>query len=146
MNIQRVTSEQRELLAPLFDAYRQFYKQQSDVGAAKTFLSERLTKSESVIFLATENMTGLGFTQLYPSFSSVLMKRLWILNDLFVAPEGRRKGVAEALITAAVNHAKETGAKGLQLETAITNVAAQTLYEKLGWQRETEFYAYHFGI
>lgn len=146
MTIVRANLTHLPQITTLFDSYRQFYQQATHPKAAEAFLRERLEKNESVIFLALEDDTALGFTQLYPSFSSVSMKRLWILNDLFVAAEGRNKGVGAALISAAVQHAKDTGAKGLQLETAISNHAAQTLYEKLGWQRETEFYTYYFGV
>jgi len=69
----------------LIDAYRQFYKQSSDVASAYEFLKERFSHGESVIFLAFEGDQALGFTQLYPSFSSVSMARVFILNDLFVA-------------------------------------------------------------
>jgi GNAT superfamily N-acetyltransferase len=146
MNILRADLSHLPHLITLFDGYRQFYKQTSNLQAAENFLRERLTKNESVIFLALEQDTALGFTQLYPSFSSTSMKRLWILNDLFVAEQGRHKGVGAALIGAAVQHAKDTGATGLQLETATNNHAAQTLYEKLGWQRETNFYSYFFTV
>lgn len=135
-----------DLLAPLFDGYRQFYEKPSDLDGARRFLSERLANHQSVIFLALQNEIGLGFTLLYPSFSSVSMKRLWILNDLFVAPAGRRQGVASALLERAREHAIETGAKGLMLETAIDNFSAQRLYSSLGWVREDQFYVYNLSI
>jgi GNAT superfamily N-acetyltransferase len=139
-----------DLLAPLFDGYRHFYEKPSDLDGARHFLAERLTHHESVIFLALQgeiqDEIGLGFTQLYPSFSSVSMKRLWILNDLFVAPEGRRQGVARALLERARDHALETGAKGLMLETAIHNFSAQQLYSSLGWVRESDFYVYNLSV
>jgi len=134
--------EHLEALAPLFDGYRQFYKQASDVNAARAFLGARLQREESVIFLALESARGLGFTQLYPSFSSVSMRRLWILNDLFVSPEARGKGVGEALLARAAEFARDSGAVGLQLETATDNFPAQRLYERCGWKRETDFYTY----
>lgn len=130
-----------ELLAPLFDAYRIFYNQPSDIESARQFLEARLRAGDSVIFLAL--LDGpVGFTQLYPSFSSVSLKRLWLLNDLFVAPEVRRKAVASALLLRAQQHARETGAKGLTLQTAHHNHAAQTLYEGHGWKKDTEFLTY----
>jgi len=135
-----------DLLTPLFDGYRQFYEKPSDLDGSRHFLAERLTHQESVIFLAVQNEIGLGFTQLYPSFSSVSMKRLWILNDLFVAPAGRRQGVARALLERAREHAAETGAKGLMLETAVHNFPAQQLYSSLGWERENDFYVYNLIV
>jgi len=104
---------------------------------------ERLTKNESVVFLATDPELGVvGFIQLYPSFSSTSMKRLWILNDLFVSPAARKHGVGEALLRRAEEFAGETNAKGLELETWVNNLPAQRLYEKCGWKRNEEFYQY----
>jgi GNAT superfamily N-acetyltransferase len=128
-------------LAPLFDGYRQFYSQRSDVAAARAFLGERLRRDESVIFIAAVDGQAVGFTQLYPSFSSVSLRRLWILNDLFVSSGGRRGGVGRALLERARQWAVETGAKGLTLATAPTNAAARALYESCGW-RPDEFEHY----
>jgi GNAT superfamily N-acetyltransferase len=142
-SIIRATIEHIDLIAPLFDGYRQFYKKPSDLVRARQFIKDRLIRHESVIFLAMDEDQALGFTQLYPSFSSTSMQRLWILNDLFVAPAGRRSGVGEALLERARQFAVEDGAKGLMLETAVTNTTAQKLYERLGWQRDTEYYVYN---
>lgn len=133
-------------LAPLFDAYRQFYGRPSDVGGAGKYLHERLSARESKVFAAVKDSVFLGFVQLYPSFSSVSMKRLWILNDLFVVPDARRGGVAKALMERARKLAADTGAEGLVLETANDNLKAQALYEKLGWKRETQFYRYNLDL
>lgn len=134
-----------DVLAPLFDQYRQFYGQSSNPAGARTFLAERIRAGDSVIFLALDGLgKGLGFVQLYPSFSSVSMERLWILNDLFVEQSARRKGVAEALIRQGIQLAKETNSCGLVLETAGDNLAAQQLYEKLGWKQENEFRTFRF--
>ena len=105
-----VRSEQVDLIAPLFDAYRQFYGQASDLDRARQFLLERLQQHQSVIFAVVDNERALGFTQLYPSFSSVSMKPIWILNDLFVADFARRRGVGAQLLLAAKDHAVQTGA------------------------------------
>ncbi len=131
-----------ETLVPLFDAYRVFYAQPSDRGAAREFLAARLSAGESVVFLAFLGGEAVGFTQLYGSFSSVSLRRLWILNDLFVTPEARRKAVAGALLERAQQHARETGAKGLTLQTATDNHSAQALYEAHGWERDTGFLTY----
>ena len=131
-------------LAHLFDDYRLFYGQRSDLAAAREFLRERIDRDESVIYAAyTGPREAAGFTQLYPSFSSVSLKPLWILNDLFVRSDIRRGGVARALLERASRHAVETGAKGLVLSTAVTNKAAQTLYESCGWKKDDEFLQYH---
>jgi GNAT superfamily N-acetyltransferase len=129
-------------LAPLFDGYRQFYGQRSDLAAARAFLAERLRRDESVIFVSVADDAMLGFTQLYPSFSSVSVRRLWILNDLFVSPAARRGGVGRRLLERAREWAVETDAKGLTLTTALTNSAARSLYESCGWRRDDEFAHY----
>jgi GNAT superfamily N-acetyltransferase len=145
-DIRIVRAGRKELddLVPLFDAYRGFYEADSDHAAARAFLTERIERDESVIFLAYATPhVPVGFTQLYPSFSSVSLKRLWILNDLFVRSDIRRGGVGRALLERARQHAIETGAKGLTLSTATTNTPAQTLYESCGWQRDDEFLHYN---
>jgi len=130
-------------VVPLFDGYRQFYGRRSDLAGARKFLGERIERDESTIYLAyTGPREAAGFTQLYPSFSSVSLKPLWILNDLFVRSDVRRGGVGRALLERARQHAVETGAKGLVLSTGVTNQAAQTLYESCGWQRDDEFFQY----
>ncbi len=127
----------------LFDAYRVFYKQESNMPAANNFLFERMINHESVIFLAyDQNDNAVGFEQLYMSFSSVSMMPIWILNDLFVAPEARKQGVGKALIAEAENLVKERGDKALVLETAQDNAPAQALYEKLGFSKESDVYHY----
>jgi len=142
--IVRATLAELADLVPLFDGYRQFYGHRSDLAAARAFLGDRLERSESVIYLAyTGPREAAGFTQLYPSFSSVSLKPLWILNDLFVRPDIRRGGVGRALLERARLHAVETGAKGLVLSTGVTNKAAQTLYESCGWLRDDEFFQYY---
>jgi len=133
-------------LAPLFDGYRQFYGQRSDLAAARAFLAERLRRDEAVIFVAIAEDAMLGFTQLYPSFSSVSVKRLWILNDLFVSPAARRVGVGRRLLERAREWAVETDAKGLTLTTALTNSAARSLYESCGWRRDDEFAHYQLLV
>ncbi len=142
MDIIEAGVEHVPLIVPLFDAYRQFYKRPSDLAGAEKYLSERLSRKESVIFLAMNGHEAIGFTQLYPSWASLSMKRLWILYDLFVTPKARRTGAAKALMERARRLAVATGAEGLLLETATDNYPAQKLYESLGWKRDTEFYTY----
>ncbi len=143
LSILRATPSELDKLTPLFDGYRQFYEQASNLVGARQFLYDRMVRHQSAIFLALDDEEAVGFTQLYPSFSSASMQRLWILNDLFVAAAGRRQGVGEALLERARQFAVEDGAKGLMLETAVSNTTAQKLYERLGWKRDTEFYVYN---
>ena len=132
-----------DLAAALFDGYRQFYGRSSDEAGARTFLRERMAGKEFVLFLAEGDGSAVGFAQLYPSFTSTGMARIWILNDLFVAPGHRQKGVASRLLETAAAFCKETGAVRLSLSTAVTNLAAQALYERHGWKKDAEFLHYN---
>ena len=144
MNIITVTLDQLEQITPLFDAYRVFYGQNSDVTSAREFLRQRLLLRETMLFMALENETPLGFTQLFPSFTSVGMQRLWILNDLYIIPQARGKRIGERLIERALEHAKQSHAKGVVLETAHTNESGQKLYERMGFMREDLEYRTYF--
>ena len=132
---------------PLFDGYRVFYKQPSDPEKARAFLAERIEKEESVIFAAEDgNGALLGFTQLYPLFSSIAARRVWLLNDLYVAPEARRRGVARALMNATRAFGEKTGVRGIALETGIDNTQAQALYEDLGYVKQEGTWWYFLGV
>jgi ribosomal protein S18 acetylase RimI-like enzyme len=146
LEIMPATEAQVEQIAPLFDAYRQFYHQPSDVGRAVDFLRQRLSRGESVVLLAQlhtgSEASAVGFAQLYPSFDSIALKPAWILYDLFVAPEARRLGVGRALLRASRALGERTSASELTLQTAIDNLPAQALYASEGWQRDDVYYTY----
>jgi ribosomal protein S18 acetylase RimI-like enzyme len=145
--IKTATFEHLEIVAPLFDAYRVFYQEASDLERARTFLLERIQNAESVIYIACDGEKPLGFTQLYPSFSSASTQKLWILNDLYVIPEARGLRVGEHLIERAMQLARDTNAKGVMLETAHTNLSGQKLYERMGFEREDlEFRTYFKSV
>ena len=147
MNIRQATLADLDKLVPLFDGYRQFYSQPSNPALARSFLSERLARSQSVIFLAFDaEGRAIGFTQLFPSFSSISAARLFILNDLFVSPDARRSGAGAALLLAAADFGRANNAVELELTTAITNKGAQALYEREGWQRDQDFYVYRLSL
>jgi GNAT superfamily N-acetyltransferase len=147
MHIRPADASDLTTLAVLFDGYRRFYGQSADLSACTAFMQERLDAGDSRILIAVnESGEGLGFTQLYPSFSSVRMRPVWILNDLFVAPSARGGGVASALMTAAADWAASADVAALSLETARDNAAARALYEKLGWQLDTEFDHYTINL
>ena len=136
-----------DTVAPLFNAYRQFYQQPDDLERSRGFLRERFAHHESTVLLALDSeKTALGFTQLYPLFSSVRCVRTYLLNDLFVAPAARKHGVGARLLTAAAEFARVNGAASLSLSTAIDNTTAQSLYESQGWTRETAFFEYHLPL
>lgn len=143
MKIRRATLDDMDVLAPLFDGYRQFYAQPSAPALARDFLSLRLEREESIVFLAfAPDGRPVGFTQLYPTFCSVAAARIFILYDLFISPEARRGGVGASLLRAAADFARSAGAVRLELSTARTNQAAQALYEREGWRRVDEFEVY----
>jgi len=145
MNIHRATLDDLRPLSHLFDQYRIFYKQKSNPTAAESFIQERLSLNESVIFMAKIDGEYTGFTQLYPSFTSVGMKRIWILNDLYVHQDFRKKGVGEALIRHTFEYARKTGRTKVMLETGKDNIQAQKLYEKIGFTRSTSM-IYQYSV
>ena len=147
IEVRQATIADLDLIVPLFDAYRQFYRKPSDLGLARRFLLERLQHNQSVIFLAEQQGgAAVGFTQLFPSYSSASAAPIFILNDLFVRPDARRKRVGSLLLAAAAGFGREAGAVRLTLSTEVTNQAAQALYEAEGWTRQTEFYVYNLAI
>jgi GNAT superfamily N-acetyltransferase len=146
LTIRQATPSDLDHLAPLFDGYRQFYRQPSDVEGAKRFLLDRLRCNQSIIFIAYQAGEGVGFTQLYPSFSSGAMAQILILNDLFVIPEARKRGVGSALLERGAEYARQIGALRLVLSTEANNLTAQSLYEKYGWKRDTAFWVYTLAL
>lgn len=138
--IRKATIEDVAIVAKMFDAYRMFYQQPSDIKRATEFITERLQKNESVVLIALINDHAMGFTQLFPIFTSVGMQRTWLLNDLYIEPAARGKGVATALLEAAKEHGRSTNSKWLILQTGATNVAAQALYEKNGWRKDKDLF------
>ena len=140
--ISRAGPADLDALAQLFDAYRQFYGQASDVPRARDGLRSRLRVGESVVLLAKREGTTVGFVQLYPMFSSVRTAKTWILNDLYVEAGARRGGVARALLDAAAKFARDDGAAGISLETTQDNAAARALYRAAGWNEDaTQWYS-----
>ncbi|CAG9621894.1 GNAT family N-acetyltransferase [Sutcliffiella rhizosphaerae] len=143
MQIIKASLKHLNEVAVLFNSYREFYGQPTDLNGAKEFLEKRLANEDSVIFLVIEQENALGFVQLYPTFSSVKMKNMWILNDLYVTKSARGKGIGQILVEKAIEFAKETGATGLLLETGKENSNAQKLYEKTGFHQESNYFYYY---
>ena len=150
MNIAPATLADIDELTRLFDLYRQFYQQPPDPALARRYLSARISGEESTIFIATDDAddadAALGFTQLYASFCSVALAPIWILYDLYVDAAARKQGVGTALMNRARQLAEETGAARLELQTAVDNITAQSVYERLGYVRNTQFYGYALTI
>ena len=146
MDILRAQAGDLDSVVPLFDGYRQFYGFVPDLEGARAFLAERFDRGDSVIFLAVSDGRAVGFTQLYPVFSSVRAATAWLLNDLYVAGPARREGVGRALLERARVHGVETGAAWLALSTGRDNRPAQRLYERLGWIQDTGYYHYELPL
>jgi len=149
MEIKRISLAEAGVVTWLFDQYRQFYKQPANPELAEQYIRQRLANNESVIFAAIVDGVPAGFTQLYPTYSSVRACKNWILNDLYVDNAYRKKGVGEALIKAAREFAKSEGATYVQLETATDNYTAQRLYETIGFEKQdpgTDFFLYRIVL
>ncbi len=147
MKILRATINHFKPIITLFVKYRIFYKQRPNHLAAEHFMRERLTKQDSTVFLAlSDHDSAMGFIQLYPSFTSVGMKRIFIINDLFVDEHYRKQGVATALMEKTKEFAIEQGAAKVTLRTQVNNKSAQTLYGRLNYQKETEFITYELKL
>jgi len=138
--VRRAIKEDIDALAVLFDLYRVYYHQPSDIAAGTKFLLQRMEKEESVIFVAEQDKKLVGFTQLYPIFSSVGLQRSWLLNDLYVHASVRKQGVAAQLLEAARVHGRATGSRWLLLQTQMDNFTAQSVYEKNGWKKMTDYF------
>jgi len=149
MIIKRITVKEMNSVVHLFDQYRVFYKQVSDIVLAQQFIAQRLHHNESVIFVAFNGDLPVGFTQLYPTYSSMRASKNWILNDLYVSADYRKQGIGAALIDTAMNFAREDGAAYLALSTAVDNYTAQSLYEAIGFvkqQPDTAFFDYRINL
>lgn len=140
------TMDHLDDLVPLFDAYRVFYKQESDPQKARAFLSQRMYLGESVIFLAYFDSTAVGFTQLYPSFSSTVAERIWILNDLYIVPDLRGKRIGSLLIQKAKSFAEQFHAAALTLATSKSNLSGQKLYEREGFKLDDKYLDYYWLV
>jgi ribosomal protein S18 acetylase RimI-like enzyme len=147
VTMRRATPNDLDAVVRLFDGYRQFYGKASDPSLARQFLAERLAQHDSIVLIAERSDgTAVGFVQLYPSFSSVRAARIYILNDLYVVPEARGRGTGSLLLRGAADVARASGAVRMKLSTAVTNVAAQKLYETEGWKRDEDFYEYGLSL
>ena len=131
----------------LFDLYRQFYKYVSNINESTDYISERMKNNESIIFIATNKQKEvMGFVQLYETFGSLHLGKIIILYDLFVKKEFRKYGIGIKLMKKSEEYAKSIGVKGIELSTAKDNLTAQSLYEKIGYIRDNEFYSYSFEL
>jgi ribosomal protein S18 acetylase RimI-like enzyme len=141
--LRRAALEDLEKLLPLVQAYRVFYKQPPNEARERKFIEDHLRNGTSVMYIAEVDACAAAFMQLFRSYSTVHLSPAWILEDLFVHPAYRKRGIAAALLQRAVKHARDDGASGMFLETANDNIAAQSVYEAEGWTREGRFLKYN---
>ncbi|WP_395701426.1 GNAT family N-acetyltransferase [Aquabacterium sp.] len=141
--VRQAVLEDLDDLVPLFDAYRVFHGQHSDPAAAHAFLLARFDHLESVIFVARRDRQAVGFTQLFPAFSSLALKRTLILNDMYVDEQVRGQGVGRALLEQATAHARRIGALRMVLTAQATNTQARKVYEANGWREDPAFAVYY---
>ena len=146
MEIFRISTEHIGELAPLFSGYRNFYAQRVDENAERDYLAQRITAEECVIFMASDSGVAAGFVLLYPTFDSVMLGPVWVLHDLFVSLDHRKKGLGRKLMATAHDFCRSKGAHRVDLSTAITNTVAQPLYESMGYERDEEFYSYSLSL
>lgn len=153
MEIRRINRSESDLVVDLFNKYRIFYQQPSDINLAHHFIQARLDHNESIIFVAfirkNDKTIPVGFTQLYPAYSSVRAVRDWILNDLFVEEAYRKQGIGEALIRTVMEFARKNKATFVELSTAVNNFTAQRLYESVGFRKQEpdkEFFTYRINV
>ncbi|WP_235425127.1 GNAT family N-acetyltransferase [Heyndrickxia ginsengihumi] len=146
IHIRQANLKDIEEIAVLFNHYRMFYDQPSNVQAAKKFMKERLEYEDSIIYIAVYKGRAVGLMQLYPTFSSISVKRAYILNDLYVVEEARGKGIGQQLMEKAIQFSKDKDASYITLTTAVTNTTAKRLYERNGFKKETEFDTYNYSF
>ena len=149
MQVTQADESHLEALAPLFNGYRKFYAQSHDEDGARAYLKARMRNADAVILLAMipiDPKLYAGFVLLYPTFDSVEMTAVWVLHDLYVDPGYRQRGAGRLLMNAARDFCRAKGAARIDLATAIANKNAQTLYESLGYERDTEFFQYSLEI
>ncbi|WP_394561492.1 GNAT family N-acetyltransferase [Aquipseudomonas alcaligenes] len=144
MRIVQATLEHLDLLTPLFIKYREFYGELPFPDSSRKFLETRIKRKESIIYLALADDEDklLGYCQLFPSYSSLSLKRVWILNDIYVAEDARRMLVADRLLQTAKQMAKETNAVRMRVATSVSNEVAQKTYESIGFREDTKFKNY----
>ena len=140
-DISRASTSDLAELHPLVKKYREFYKQSENPKTVQ-FLTDRLENDEAVVFIARVDGNPVGFTMIYPTFSTVSLSAVWLLNDLYVAETSRGQGVANLLMDAAEAAAREAGATRIFLRTAHDNTPAQALYESRGWKQDEVFRRY----
>ncbi len=140
VEVSPLREEEFETLLPMIAAYQGFYEVEDvDHDRNRTFFHRFVAPSEDGRLLAARDEGGaiLGYACLYWHFSSLAAQETVLMNDLFVAPEARGKGVGKALIEASADVARERGAAWLEWATAPDNYTAQRLYDSMTSEKST---------
>ncbi|MFM1654677.1 GNAT family N-acetyltransferase [Brevibacillus sp. B_LB10_24] len=146
VTVRQSTIQDLAKLVPVFDSYREYFGQEKNPAAAEKFLFEKYEHRESIVFIAEQQSQIVGFAQLYPSFSSLSLQRIWILNDFFIMENDRGKGIGKQLIGAVIEYASLTKAKGIELSVEHTNTKAWMYWEKQGFHLDEEFRYYMYKL
>ncbi len=144
--LKKANTKDAKKIGEVFDLYRQFYKKESDVEICKKYIKERLNNNEADIFIFEDNNECIGFVQLYTTFDSLELSKKIVLYDLYVRSEYRTQGFGKKLMFAALEFAKKNNISGIELSTSKNNTTAQSLYEKLGYERDEDFYNYYLTV
>lgn len=140
MSIERVATHQLDELLPLMSAYCDFYEaappDEELLALSRALIAD--PEREGVQLLARDDATNaaVGFATIFWSWATTSAERIGVMNDLFVEPEARGRGVAEALIEACLVECRERRAAKLTWQTAPDNERAQKVYERVGARRE----------
>jgi len=142
LTVRTATPDDLDAIAPLFDAYRQFFTEKPDLEVSRRFLGERLQRDESVVLAAFDGIEAAGFLQLYPLFSSWYCKRQWFLSDLYVDERFRERGIGKHLVSACIDFAKRGGARAILVELPFSEPHLVEFYGKLGFTKDAVFDLY----
>jgi len=137
--IAEVTEDDLADLLPLVRAYCDFYgvaPADDDLLAVSRALIADPQREGLQLLARDGDGRPAGFATLFWSWSTLSAARKAILNDLFVVPDRRGSGLAEKLIEVAREHAREHGAAEMGWQTAMDNLRAQAVYERVGAARE----------
>ncbi|WP_141432206.1 GNAT family N-acetyltransferase [Bacillus sp. 03113] len=146
VTIRQATIHDLNRLIPIFDSFREYFKQQRNPDAVEKFLFERFEHQESIIFIAEQQNEIIGYAHLYPTFSSLTLQRVWILNDFFIIEKFRQNGIGKQLLAAVKEFGALTKAKGIELSVEHSNEAAWKFYENQGFQLDKEFRYYFYKL
>lgn len=143
MEIRIAKIQDLSIIASQFDSYRQEYEKPSDLNACYTFLEDRFVNNEFVMIIAVKENNCIGFIQIYPTFSSISLKKLWVLTDLYVTPSHRKMGIAKQLIHKSKELAQDPDSVGIVIESRISSQSAQRLYDAVGFKKDGEHLYYY---